>query len=218
MIAIARSRGTQATKAVLCLSLCLSFGLALLGPGAHAQTAAPGTEGVNVKRSATLRDAPGEGSRTLATLPAQTSLTRLPERQGPWVRVRTAQGETGWVHLFDLGTEGSANSGSGSNAAAGALRGISNFFNKGSAQQSPTAFTPTSTLGIRGLGAQDIANAQPNPAAVARAESLRLDAAQAQKFGADAALRVQAVEPLPAPPAPRSAPAQTSPVDMQNGG
>lgn len=180
--------------------------MTLAGGAVPVGAQAPAQEPVTVKRVAALRDTPSEAGRTLVTLPAQTVLTRLPERQGAWMQVRTAQGETGWVHMFDIG---SASSGStGSSMASGALRTLSNLFNKGGTQ-APATQTPTSTLGIRGLGAQDLANAQPNPAAVARAETLRLDAAQAQKFAADAALVPQAVDALPVPPAPRPATAPT---------
>jgi len=95
---------------------------------------------------------------------------------------------------------------SGSNAVTGALRGITSLFNRGNA--APTTLA-TSTIGIRGLGAEDIANAQPNLAAVGQMEALRQDEAQARRFAADAALAPVAVTPLPAPP--RAATAGTSP-------
>ncbi len=87
-------------------------------------------------------------------------------------------------------------SGSG-NAVTGVLRGVTSLFNRGAAGTPSTL--PTSTIGIRGLGAEDIANAQPNPAAVSQMEALRLDEAQARSFAAQAALTPVAVEPLPAP-------------------
>ena len=86
---------------------------------------------------------------------------------------------------------------SGGNAVTGALRGITSLFNRGSAGNPATL--PTSTIGIRGLGAEDLANAQPNPAAVGQMESLRLDEAQARSFAAEAALSPVIVQPLPAP-------------------
>ena len=70
-------------------------------------------------------------------------------------------------------------------------------------------------MGIRGLGAEDIANAQPNPAAVGRAEALRLDAGQARQFAMQASLSPQNVEPLPVPAKPR-APANTNQNTNQN--
>lgn len=175
--------------------------LALLGSlPAQAQDA------LVTKRQTTLREGPTDNAAAVATLPAQTALTRQPTRQGPWVQVKTAAGASGWIHLFDVGT--ATEQGSVASAATGALRGLSNLFNRGSAQNQNTSGT-TATVGIRGLGAEDIANAQPNLAALAQAEGQRQDAAQAKRFAAEASLSPQAVEPLPvpAPPVPINAPA-----------
>lgn len=175
--------------------------LAVIATGSVAQ---PSNEALLVKRSAELRETPGDSARSLAPLPLQTTLTRLPARQGAWIQVRTANGTSGWVHMFDVGPAGASSP--ASNVATGALRGISNFFNRGSAQANTT--TATSTVGIRGLGAEDIANAQPNLAALSQVDALRTDATQARRFAANAALQARAVEPLPAPPPP--IPAATS--------
>jgi len=157
------------------------------------------------KRPSTLRDAPADTAGTLASLPAQTPLTRLPVRQGPYVQVRTANGTTGWMHLFDVSSPSEQSSVAAT--ATGALRGLTNFFNRGSAQSHNS--TASTTVGIRGLGAEDIANAQPNTAALAQLEGQRQDATQARRFADSAALQVQAVKPLPvpAPPAPPAGPA-----------
>ncbi len=185
-----------------------------------AAQASPTTESVMLKRQAELREAPGDSSRSLGSLPAQTAVTRLPLRQGPWIQVRTAQGATGYLHMFDIAVAGSsnasANAGSGTpNAAAGALRGITGFFNRGSAQN--TASLPTSTIGIRGLEAEQLARATPNPAAVVTAESNRADAAQAQSFAAIAQLSPRSVDPLPAPAAPQQASPNNNPGGVSFG-
>ncbi len=151
------------------------------------------TDTVTVKRDAQLRESAAESAPSLVALPVQTQLTRLTARQGPWIEVRTAQGQTGWVHMFDIGTAPAAK---GGNIATGALRGLTGLFGRGNT----LAPTRTTTVGIRGLGAEEIANAQPNLAAVTLAESLRMDATQAQQFAATANLAVQRVEPLPVPP------------------
>jgi hypothetical protein len=157
---------------------------------------------VTTKRATELHDAPGETSRSLAQLPPQTPVTRLGPRQGPWIEVRTTQGSSGWVHMFDIGSTLPAQ---GGNSATGALRSLTSFFGKGS-PQAPATTTATATIGIRGLGAEDIANAQPNLEAVTRAEGLRQNAAQARQFGTGASLVGMAVDPLPVPaPATQSA-------------
>ncbi len=170
----------------------LGYCLLLLGSAlAQAQS-----DVVLLKRATELREAPGENSRSLAALAARTPLARSGARQGAWIQVRTNQGASGWVHMFDVGSAATAEA---PGAGANALRGLTSFFNRGSAQGATT--TATSTVGIRGLGAEDLARSQPNMAAVAQADALRLDADQARQFASGAALVSRPVEALPAPAA-----------------
>jgi hypothetical protein len=152
-----------------------------------------------VRRATELREQPGDAGRSLAPLPVDTAVTRLPERQGPWVRVRTAAGAVGWVHLFDVGAPGASAASSGG-GASGLLRGVTGFFSK----STPRSTVSTSTIGIRGLGAEDLAQAQPDMAAVARMESLRVSEQQARQFAREARWTPASVEPLPAPAAATS--------------
>ena len=178
----------------------LLLATSVFGAAVHAQQG----DTLTIKRAAELRESPSETARSLGPLAVQTQVTRLGARQGPWIEVRTAQGASGWVHMFDAGVPPSAQ---GGNAASGALRGLTSLFGRGAAASAVT--TPTATVGIRGLGAEDIANAQPNLDAVARAEALRQDAAQARLFGSTATLSAQAVQALPVPPAPARAATNT---------
>lgn len=164
-------------------------------PGVWAQTA----ETMVVKRATELRGGPGDTTPSIGPLAAQATVTRLTARQGAWVEVKNAQGTTGWLHMFDLGSP----AGAGGNFATGALRGVTNFFNRGGAGTG-TASGQTSTVGIRGLGAEDLARSQPNLAAVMQAEGLRQNEAQARSFAADARLAPQAVEALPVPLPPNA--------------
>jgi hypothetical protein len=154
-----------------------------------------------LKRAADLRDAPAETGRSLAALPAQEPVTRLGDRQGAWIRVQTGGGVAGWVHLFDVGPAG-LGAGAGTSAPAGAnpvtssLRGLSNLLSGGS---SPPPRVATSTIGIRGLEAEDLARAQPNLNAVIQMEQLRQGEAGARQFAAEAALVAATVPVLPAP-------------------
>lgn len=170
---------------------------ALLAWAAHAQT-----ETMTLKRAAELRQGPSETTASVVSLAAQTQITRLPERQGPWMHVKTDAGQVGWVHMFDVGSAASTTSSGG--GASGALRGLTNFFTNNGAKTTTTA---TSTVGIRGLGAEDIANSQPNLQTLKQAEGLRADAAQAKRFASEERLTARAVDPLPAPAPPTAAPA-----------
>jgi hypothetical protein len=163
----------------------------LLAGSAWAQEAAV------TRRATELRETPGDGGRSIAALPAQAAVTRTEQRQGPWVQVRTANGASGWVHLFDLGPAGtSAAADSGNSLVGGALRGVGSLFGGGSKPA-----TTSTTAGIRGLGAEDLAQSQPDPAAVKRMEALRQGDGDVRSFAERAAWRPAAVDPLPAPAA-----------------
>lgn len=160
------------------------------------------TEAIFTKRAAELRREPNDKGAVVTSLPAQAALTKTSLRVGPWIQVKTADGQqTGWVHMFDVGAAASAAPPS-NNVATGALRGLSNLFGGGASSRQTT--TATSTIGIRGLGAEDIANAQPNLNALGQVEALRLDANGAKRFGAEAALAVRKVDDLPEPSTPRT--------------
>lgn len=191
--------------------LVMSTMLAILvlgsaGGAVHAQDKAAG-ESVIIKRAAQLRETPGDASRSLATLTVQTSLTRLGDRQGAWIKVRMADGTNGWVHMFDITSPAASTQGS---AGTGALRSLSSFFDR-----SGGSTVSTATVGIRGLGAEDLANAQPNLAALAQADEARVDAVQARQFANVSALAFRQVEPLPSPvAAPSAGPARKNGADV----
>lgn len=159
---------------------------AALAPAARAQEAAL------TRRAVELREAPGDQARSLASLPAQAPVTRTNERRGPWVQVRTATGASGWLHLFDVGPASAAPEGGG--IAGGALRSVTSLF--GGARPTTQA---ASTSGIRGLGAEDLAQAQPDAAGVRRMEAQRQSDADVRSFAQRAGWQPAAVEPLPVP-------------------
>lgn len=181
----------------LLLALCLL--------GAQTVQAQAQTEATLTRRPTALRETPAEASPSLAQLPANTPLERLPERSGAWLKVRVGTatasavaGATGWVHLFDLGTpEAVVPAG---NPATGLLRNVTSFLSRSSVPQSATV--TTSTIGVRGLGAEDIARAQPNPAAVDQMDALRTDGDAARQFAVLANLNPVTVAPLPSPAQP----------------
>ena len=165
---------------------------------------AQGDPGI-LRRAAELRESPAPTAASLVALPAQASVTRLAGRQGAWIQVRTAAGVTGWVHLFDVGSPGSpttAPAQGGAPSGSNALRGLTSLLTGGA---SGGTTVPTTTVGIRGLSAEDIAQAQPNAEAVAQMEALRQSEAQARAFASGATLVSQTVTPLPSPPAASNA-------------
>ena len=159
--------------------------------------ATPAQEAAVVKRATQLRDSPADNGASVAPLEANTVVTRSSERKGPWTKVSTPQGATGWVHMFDLGPQSGAAAAS-NNTATGGLRGLGGLFGGNSG----TTTTATSTVGIRGLDAEDIAKAQPNPAAVGRVEGMRVNADQARQFASSASLQARDVPALAQPALP----------------
>jgi len=89
--------------------------------------AAPAQEAAVVKRATQLRDSPADNGASVAPLEANTVVTRSSERKGPWTKVSTPQGATGWVHMFDLGPQSGAAAAS-NNTATGGLRGLGGLF------------------------------------------------------------------------------------------
>lgn len=183
-------------------SLAAALALALLAVPAQAQQ-----DAAVLKRATELREGPAQTSASLGALAADSSVARTGERKGSWVKVRTPQGAAGWVHMFDLGAQ--AGTAPASGGATSGLRSLGGLFGG-----SGSTTTATSTVGIRGLGAEDIANAQPNPTAVRDAEKLRVSAEHAQRFASASALRTQRVEPLPEPPRPASGGSQFTTDNM----
>jgi len=125
--------------------LALASGLALtvalpLGT-AHAQTAV-------VKRSTQLRESPADNAPSLGSIPSNTQVTRTSERSGPWVKVQTPEGASGWVHNFDIGAANSAAPSGNSNASTGSMRTLGGVLGRGGTSTT----TPTSTAGTRGWG------------------------------------------------------------------
>ncbi|HQY38473.1 MAG TPA: SH3 domain-containing protein [Giesbergeria sp.] len=179
-----------------------ALALSLLAAPAQAQQ-----DAAVIKRATDLREGPAQTSASLGALAADSSVSRTGERKGSWVKVQTPQGAAGWVHMFDLGAQ--AGSAPASGSATSGLRSLGGLFGG-----SGSTTTATSTVGIRGLGAEDIANAQPNPAAVKDAEKLRVSSEQAQRFASASALRAQRVDPLPEPPRPASGGSQFTTDNM----
>jgi hypothetical protein len=175
-------RKPQSLLIAACLAWLLSLTPAL----------AQNTGNFTVKQDTTLRTAPNDAAKGPA-LKANTPVTRLNERQGAWTRVRLASGAMGWVHMFDLkaGTATAAPAASGTSA----LRALGQVAGATSSRQT----VATSTAGIRGLDANDIAQATPNLAAVQQAENRKADEAQARAFASRAQLKSQTVDPLPIP-------------------
>jgi hypothetical protein len=128
---------------------------------------------------APLRSAPLGDAGVVATLPANSTV-EIVGRQGGWYQVKAAA-QSGWLRLSSLRLPPSASntavaySGSGRGASTGAV----------------------ATTGVRGLSETDIANAQPNYAAVDQLAAYAADRPGEDAFAAKLGLQSRSVPPLP---------------------
>ncbi len=148
-------------------------------------------------RSTELKERGAADARTVTTLAEGTAL-KVISRGGGWTQVE-AGGQRGWVRVFHLRfpvtVETSSSSGGG---ALSSLTGALGFGRQASQQ------TTIATTGVRGLSPEDLKNASPDPAALAKMQSYRSDKAAAERFARDgklAAVSVEHIGDAPAAPA-----------------
>src|SRR5579871_6121814 len=99
---------------------------------------------------------PHSDASVVTAVPNGTAVTVL-ERQGGWYHVKTAEGQDGWLPMTSIRYDAS----SGGTATSGT--DWASLFNSGRSGSGGT----TASTGVRGLNTGDIANAKPDPAAVA---------------------------------------------------
>jgi hypothetical protein len=160
---------------------------------AQAQTA----QTLTVKRDTEVRKQPDASAESIMPIAASSTVLHHGERQGAWMRIKADTGKQGWMRLFDLSATSTAASTSGGGGAGNVLRGVGSLLAPGSSKP-----VTTSTLGVRGLDANDVATAQPNPAAVTQGERLRTSEAQAKQFAQRSGLTPRQVAELPDSAAP----------------
>jgi hypothetical protein len=133
-------------------------------------------------RTTELKQSPASDAATVATLAETTKVDAL-ERKGGWTRVRAEGGAEGWVRMLALRYAGAGEAKQGD-------AGISQALN--------VARTGTSgaqvTTGVRGLDAEQLANARPNPAELRKMESYSASRDSADGFAARGKLSAQRVD------------------------
>jgi hypothetical protein len=132
-------------------------------------------------RATELKQEPATDAATVATLAENAAVEAL-ERKGGWTRIKAGAAE-GWVRMLSLrfGGPGEAKKGDS---------GLTQLFNVARTGTSGTQVT----TGARGLDADQLANAQPNPAELARMAGFAADAEAAASFAAKGKLSATAVE------------------------
>jgi hypothetical protein len=136
-------------------------------------------------RSTELKESGSATAKTLSTLPENTSV-KVITRGGGWTRI-DANGQQGWVNVFHLRfpatVEKSSSGGGFFSGVTGALGG----------NREPQ-HTTIATTGIRGLSPEDLKNASPDPAALAKAQGYRADKPTAERFAKDGKLATASVD------------------------
>ena len=138
-------------------------------------------EPATVIKATDLKQAPATDAATLATLPENTAVEAL-ERKSGWTRVKAASGE-GWVRMLSLRFGGEAKPKPGAS-------GLTQMFNVARTGTSGTQVT----TGVRGLDAEQLANAQPNPTELAKLEQYAADRDAAARFAAQGKLAAKSVD------------------------
>jgi len=134
----------------------------------------------SVVRATELKKEPATDAATVAKLAEQDRVDAL-ERNGGWVRVKTATGQEGWVKLLVLRYGGPARTG-----------------DSGIAQAINVARTGTSgtvvTTGVRGLDNEMITNAQPNPLELKKLQGYAETQQSSSGFADSGKLKAQKVD------------------------
>lgn len=138
-------------------------------------------EAGTVIRATDLKQEPASDAATVAALAEQTAVEVL-ERKSGWIRVKSAGGE-GWVRMLALRLGGAT-------AAKPGASGLTQMFNVARTGTSGTQVT----TGVRGLDAEQIANAQPNPAELAKLEKFAADRDAAASFATQGKLSPTSVD------------------------
>lgn len=145
-----------------------------------ASTAALAEPG-SVTRATDLKERPFLDAATIARIAADSKVD-IQSRQGAWAQIRTGDGKSGWLKVLNLRSAAASNGGSG-------LGGVGQLLNVARTGSSGS----TVTTGVKGLSAEQIKNARPNPQEVARMKSFGINAQEAQRFAKTSQLQPQTV-------------------------
>jgi hypothetical protein len=150
--------------------------------------AAWGEEQAFTNRATELKDRGAPEARTVASLPENTAVNVI-ARGGGWTQVE-AGAQKGWVRVFHLRFPATAVASTQSSGGA-ALSGLTSAlgFGRQTSQQ-----TTIATTGVRGLSPEDLKNASPDPAALAKVQSYRADKPAAERFAREGKLATVSVE------------------------
>ena len=132
-------------------------------------------------RATELRGAPASDAAAVAPL-AEGARVEALERKGGWTRVKAAGGAEGWVRMLALRYAGGGD----------AKRGVSGIAQLLNVARSGTSGTQVTT-GVRGLDAEQLANARPDAAQLQKMQGYAASKDAAAGFAASGKLQAQSV-------------------------
>ena len=138
-------------------------------------------EPATLLRASELKAQPASDAATVAQLAAEAAVD-AGERNGGWVRVRTAAGAEGWVKMLALRYGG-----------AGTKKGDSGISQAINVARTGASGTQVTT-GVRGLDEADIHAARPNPAELKKLEGYAESKQGSAGFAESGKLKAQRVE------------------------
>ncbi len=144
------------------------------------------------RKAASLMGEPYNDAKVLMELPQNTSV-KLLERKGGWSKIEV-KGKQGWMRTLNLNINAQA---SGADALGSTIKLATGRAGSGNI---------VATTGVRGLGEEELKEAQFNAEQIALAESYRVDTGTASAFAAKASLKAQQVPYREATTAPASNP------------
>jgi Bacterial SH3 domain len=139
-------------------------------------------EPATVVRATELRQAPASDAALVAPLAENAKVEAL-ERTGGWTRVRPESGPEGWVRMLSLRYAG----------AGAQKRGDSGIVQILNVARTGTSGTQVTT-GVRGLDAEQIANAKPNAAELKKLQGYAASGDAAAGFAASGKLEAHKIE------------------------
>lgn len=138
-------------------------------------------EPASVIRATELKASPATDAAAVAPLAESAKVDAL-ERKGGWVRVKAEGGAEGWVRMLMLRYSG----------AGEAKRGDLGIVQLVNVARTGTSGTQVAT-GVRGLDAEQLANAKPNAAELERLHGYAATREAAAGFAAQGGLQAQRV-------------------------
>lgn len=139
-------------------------------------------EPASLIRATELKQQPASDAAAAGLLAENAKVDAL-ERKGGWTRVKAEGGAEGWVRMLALRYAGAGDARQGDS-------GVAQLLNVARGGTSGTQVT----TGVRGLDAEQLANARPNPAELKKLEGYAASKQGAEGFAAKGKLRAQRVD------------------------